>query len=170
MGKIKEAKAILKALGLPDAQQNEMSALTLLALCNITEDGNWEDASRESMGVSKGIMSFVNEHYKQDQPYAPNTRETFRRQVLHQFVQAGVVYYNPDIPDLPVNSPRAHYAVSTEALEVIRAYGQKEWDDKLSAFIKLLGKLKDRYDKERDLAKIPVIIEGEEYNLSKQQS
>lgn len=166
MGKIKEAQAILKALGLPDAQQNEMSALTLLALCNITEDGNWEDASRESMGVSKGIMSFVNEHYKQDQPYAPNTRETFRRQVLHQFVQAGVVYYNPDIPDLPVNSPRAHYAVSTEALEVIRAYGQKEWDDKLSAFIKLLGKLKDRYDKERDLAKIPVIIEGEEYKLS----
>lgn len=72
----------------------------------------------------------------------------------------------PDIPDLPVNSPRAHYAVSTEALEVIRAYGQKEWDDKLSAFIKLLGKLKDRYDKERDLAKIPVVIEGEEYKLS----
>lgn len=34
MGKIKEAQIILKALGLPDAQQNEMSALTLLALCN----------------------------------------------------------------------------------------------------------------------------------------
>ena len=63
MGKIKEAQAILKALVLPDAQQNEMSALTLLALCNITEDGNWEDASRESMGVSKGIMSFVNERF-----------------------------------------------------------------------------------------------------------
>ena len=149
MGKIKEAQAILKALGLPDAQQNEMSALTLLALCNITEKKNWSEATHESMGVSKGIMSFVNEYYKQDQPYAPNTRETFRRQVLHQFVQAGVVYYNPDIPDLPVNSPRAHYAVSTEALEVIRAYGQKERDDK-----------------ERDLAKIPVVIEGEEYKLS----
>ena len=166
MGKIKEAQIILKALGLPDAQQNEMSALTLLALCNMTEKKNWSEATHESMGVSRGIMSFVNEYYKQDQPYAPNTRETFRRQVLHQFMQAGVVYYNPDIPDLPVNSPRAHYAISTEALEVIRAYGQKEWNDKLSAFIKLLGKLKDRYDKERDLAKIPVIIEGEEYKLS----
>ena len=34
MNKIEEAQAILKSLGLPAAQQNEMSALTLLALCN----------------------------------------------------------------------------------------------------------------------------------------
>ena len=34
MSKITEAQAILKALGLPAAQQNEMSALTLLALCS----------------------------------------------------------------------------------------------------------------------------------------
>ena len=73
MGKIKEAQIILKALGLPDAQQNEMSALTLLALCNMTEKKNWSEATHESMGVSRGIMSFVNEYYKQDQPYAPNT-------------------------------------------------------------------------------------------------
>ena len=51
MGKIKEAQIILKALGLPDAQQNEMSALTLLALCNMTEKKNWSEATHESMGV-----------------------------------------------------------------------------------------------------------------------
>ena len=49
MGKIKEAQIILKALGLPDAQQNEMSALTLLALCNMTEKKNWSEATHESM-------------------------------------------------------------------------------------------------------------------------
>ena len=40
MSKISEAQEILKALGLPVAQQNEMSALTFLALCRIKEGGD----------------------------------------------------------------------------------------------------------------------------------
>lgn len=114
MSKIKEAQEILKALGLPPAQYNEMAALTLLAICGITETSKWSKATRNSLGVSKGIMSFVNENY--GKYYAPNTRETFRRQVLHQFVQARIVDYNPDNPKLPVNSPNAHYALTIEAL------------------------------------------------------
>src|SRR5690348_17531135 len=47
-----------------------------------------------SLKVSKGIMAFCRDVYKKD--YAPNTRETFRRQVLHQFVQARIADYNPD--------------------------------------------------------------------------
>ena len=90
MSKITEAQEILKGMGLPNPQQNEMSALTLLALCNIKEDDNWANATRSSKKVTKDIMAFVNENYRKDSPYAPNTRETFRRQVLHQFVQAGI--------------------------------------------------------------------------------
>lgn len=166
MNKIDEAQEILKSLGLPAAQQNEMSALTLLALCDIKEDSNWSDATRQSMGVTKGVMTFVNENYKKAQPYAPNTREIFRRHVLHQLVQARVVDYNPYIPDLPVNSPRAHYAISKEALEVIKSYGSAEWNDKLSNFIRSVGKLSEIYDKAREMQMIPVVIEGKEYKLS----
>ncbi len=166
MSKIEEAQEILKALGLPAAQQNEMAALTLLALCGIKEDDQWSHATRTSMGISKGVMSFVNEQYKSLQPYAPNTRETFRRQVLHQFVQGRIVDYNPDIPDLPVNSPRAHYAIGAEALGVIQSYGYPEWEDKLSSFIKSVGKLSELYAKARELEMIPVTIEGKEYKLS----
>lgn len=166
MSKIDEAQEILKAFGLPPSQQNEMSALTLLALCDMKEEKHWSESSRKSLGVTKGIMSFVNEYYKSNQPYAPNTRETFRRQVLHQFVQARVVNYNPDIPDLPVNSPRAHYAISKEALNVIRSYDSADWDDNLSKFISSVGKLSEIYDKARNMKMIPVIIEGNEYKLS----
>lgn len=166
MSKVDEAQEILKALGLPAAQQNEMSAFTLLALCKIKEDDNWSDATRQSMRITKDIMSFITSNYRASQPYAANTREPIRRQVLHQFVQARVVGYNPDIPDLPVNSPRAHYAISKEALEVIKCYGSAEWDDKLSNFISSVGKLSEIYEKARDLQMIPVVIEGEEYKLS----
>ena len=158
MSKIEEAQEILKALGLPLAQYNEMAALTLLAVCNIKEQDNWKDATRQSMGVSNGVMNFVNEHY--GKTYAPNTRETFRRQVLHQYVQARIVDYNPDNPKLPVNSPKAHYALTAEALEVIKSYKTKNWEKALSHFLAVVGKLSDVYLKERELNQIPVTLQN----------
>ena len=166
MSKIAEAQEILKALGLPVAQQNEMSALTLLALCSVKEDTPWTGATRTSQRITKEIMAFVNKYYKAAAPYAPNTRETFRRQVLHQFIQAGVANYNPDDPTLPVNSPRAHYAITEEALEVAQSYGTKNWDSKTQQFAVEFAILRDRYVKEREMHRIPLIIEGDEYYLS----
>ncbi|MGM9741372.1 MAG: BsuBI/PstI family type II restriction endonuclease [Candidatus Cryptobacteroides sp.] len=166
MSKITEAQEILKALGLPAAQQNEMSALTFLALCSVKEDTPWANASRTSQHITKEIMAFVNENYKSDSPYAPNTRETFRRQVLHQFIQAGVANFNPDDPTLPVNSPRTHYAITEEALEVAQSYGTNNWDSRTQQFVVEYEILRDRYAQERDMHKIPLIIEGQEYYLS----
>lgn len=166
MSKIAEAQEILKALGLPSAQQNDMSALTLLALCSIKEDTPWADATRTSLRITKEIMAFVNENYKADAPYAPNTRETFRRQVLHQFIQAGVANYNPDDPSLPVNSPKAHYAITEEALEVAKSYGTKNWDSRTQQFAVEYEILRDRYAAERDMHRIPLVIEENEYYLS----
>lgn len=165
MSKIEDAQKILKAFGLPPAQYNEMAALTLLALCNLKEQDNWKKATKQSMGVSKDIMNFVNENY--DKSYAPNTRETFRRQVLHQFVQARIVDYNPDDTKLPVNSPKAHYALTAEALEVIKSYKTKNWKKSLTQFLEEVGKLSDVYLKERELNQIPVTLQnGKKIKLS----
>lgn len=158
MNKIHEAQDILKSLGLPSAQYNEMAALTFLALCGIREEDSWKNATIKSMGVSKDIMSFVNEHY--GKAYAPNTRETFRRQVLHQFVQARLADYNPDNPSLPVNSPRAHYALTKEVLEVVKVYKTKKWKSELKNFHDSVGKLTDVYLKGRDLILIPVSLQN----------
>lgn len=154
MSKIDQAKDILKNLGLPDAQQNEISALTLLALCGIKPRGKWDQATRSSLKVTKGIMAFIEKEYKKH--YAPNTRETFRRQVLHQFVQARIVDYNPDNPHLPVNSPNAHYAISEVAYGVIIAYKTKYWKPLTKKFLSEFGNLSKTYSKERDQILIPV--------------
>mgnify|MGYP003640667028 FL=1 len=53
MNKVKEAQVILKDLGLPKLQQNEISALSLLALCDIHETGRWKDAKKTSLGVNR---------------------------------------------------------------------------------------------------------------------
>ena len=165
MNKISEAKAILKELGLPKEQQNEISACTLLALCGIKPRGKWNEATRNSLKITKGIIAFVNSMLKKD--YAPNTRETFRRQVLHQFIQAGIVDYNPDKPKLPVNSPNAHYAITNSALEAIKTYGTKEWIFAVQRFNSEVDNLTLKYTEERKLNLIPVrLSNGKILNLS----
>ena len=95
---------------MPPAQYNSMASMTLIALCGLSPHAAWPSAERRRCTVTKGIMDYLEEHYGTN--YAPNTRETFRRQVLHQFVQGGIADYNPFEPDLPTNSPKAHYAVT----------------------------------------------------------
>jgi len=148
----------LKELGLPEAQQNDISAFVLLALCNLKEKDKWANAFKQSHGISKGIMAFISQYYGKN--YAPNTRETFRRQVLHQFVQAGIADYNPDIPDLPVNSPRAHYAISEIALETIKTFKTKKWKKSVKHFISQVGELKEKYNKDRNMFRVPVKLSG----------
>src|SRR3569832_420683 len=83
-----EAKAILRDLGLPTAQQNERSALTLLALLDLKPNTPWSEASSPRFGITP-IMKFIAENYGKE--YAPNTRETIRRQTVHQLIEAGIL-------------------------------------------------------------------------------
>jgi len=147
-------KDILKSLGLPASQQNEMSALTLLALCGLKPEDAWKRSRRHSLTVTKGIMAFIEREY--GKKYAPNTRETFRRQVLHQFVQAHIADYNPDAPDLPTNSPRAHYALSHAALGVIKIYGTNRWELAAQRFLNRHESLLTVYQRKRVSHFVPV--------------
>lgn len=139
---------------MPPAQSNKMAGQTLLALCGLTEHDSWSGAARSRRTVTKGIMDYVREHFDGD--YAPNTRETFRRQVLHQFVLAGLAEYNPFEPDLPTNSPRSHYAISEPALQVVRSYGTPEWESNVASFRRDLRPWLEERERSRSQAMVPV--------------
>lgn len=116
------------------------------------------------MGITP-IMDWVRQHYRKK--YAPNTRETVRRQTMHQFVQAGIALYNPDRPDRPVNSPHAVYQIEPNCLTVLRAFGTRSYQAKLSEFLARRGTLADRYAKRRAMKLVPVTIAGgQEIKLS----
>jgi len=100
---ITRALKILTSLGLPAEQRNERSALCLLALLKLSRGSSMDQAEAPLIGITP-IMDFALVEY--GRKYAPNTRETFRRQTMHQFVGAGLALYNPDDPSRPVNSPR----------------------------------------------------------------
>ena len=164
--KITEAQQALKALGLPSTQQNHIAALTLLALVGLGPDDPWKNARRIRCGVSNEIMAFMAERYQQ--VYKPNTRETVRRQVLHRFVQAKVADYNPFEPNLPTNSPRAHYTISESALAVLKSFGTKQWNDAVAIFIAEHGALAKTYSKHRSTGKlVPITLpDGRKIDLS----
>lgn len=161
---IEAAHQIIIALGLPRAQQNERSALSLLALLNLTPGKAWADAENPLVGITP-IMDWAREHYGKE--YAPNTRETFRRQTMHQFCDAGIALYNPDKPDRPVNSPKAVYQIEPAALALLRTFGTSAWHDSLTAYLAERETLVARYAKEREQNRIPVeIAPGKEITLS----
>lgn len=165
MASVEEAQDILKALGMPPAQYNQMSGMTLLALCGLTPAKPWADAKRDRCTVTKGVMDYLREHYGTE--YAPNTRETFRRQVLHQFVQGRIADYNPFDPDLPTNSPRAHYAITEAALEAVRLFGSAGWESAVDKFKREQGALTERYDRERNHNMVPIKLpDGQELQFS----
>ena len=153
--KIDEAIDLLSLFGMPSAQQNERTAYCLLALLNLTPEKKWANAENPLIGITP-MMTFAKDYYNKD--YAPNTRETFRRFSTHQMVQAGIVLYNPDKPDRPVNSPNAVYQISPEALKVVKAYKTKVFKTLLQEFIKNQPTLSAQYAHERKMSMVPVKI------------
>ncbi len=152
---IDAALQIIIALGLPRAQHNERSALSLLALLDLTPNKAWHDANNPLLGITP-IMDWVHAHYEKE--YAPNTRETFRRQTMHQFCDAGIARYNPDKPDRPVNSPKAVYQIESTALELLRTFGTSAWHENLTTYLADRETLVARYAKARHQTLIPVEI------------
>lgn len=162
--KIDQALEILALLGMPKAQQNERSALTLLSLIDLKPDGSWADLKRPMIGVTP-IMNWCEEFY--GKKYAPNTRETFRRQTLHQFIDGGLCLYNPDQPDRPVNSPKACYQITVELFDILVKYGTDEWDAALADWLERRETLVANYAKEREMEMIPLTLDdGTEIKLS----
>ena len=160
--RIKETIELLKELGIPRAQQNERSALTLLALLGLKPNQKWKEASSPLLGITE-MMDFFKDHY--GKVYAPNSRETVRRFSVHQFVQAGLVLPNPDEPR-PINSPNYVYQIEPAALGLIKKYRSKQWKQQLADYLSKVETLSSKYAQERELQKIPIKISNKKILLS----
>lgn len=151
--KIEQALHVLRQLGMPRAQINERSALTLLALLDLHPDGDWDKIQRPMIGVTP-IMEWCKDVYGKE--YAPNTRENFRRQTLHQFCDGGIALYNPDEPDRPVNSPKACYQIAAELHKVLLTYGTAAWKKSLEEHMANISTLVEQYAMARKMEMIPL--------------
>ena len=162
--RISEAKFILAALGLPPGQQNERTALTLLALADLAPANSWDQTKRPLRRIHD-IIVFMREAYGKH--YAENSRETIRRQSVHQMEQARIVDRNPDDPSRPTNSGKTVYALSFEAMKVLHGFGGAGFQSLVDDFRARHGQLQSAYKQMRKLHQIPVTLaDGELVLLS----
>jgi len=93
--KLEEAGKILSELKLPEVQQNDRSKRVFLALANVEPLDDWSNANSTLLTTAQ-IMKFIASAYNHS--YAINTRESIRKETLHQFEQAGLIERNRDDP------------------------------------------------------------------------
>ena len=164
MSRIEEAVEILRALGLPRAQLNQRSALTLLALADVGPRSSWHAVKQPLLRIWD-IMGFMRAKYGKD--YAANSRETIRRQTIHQFEQARLVDRNPDDPTRPTNSGKTVYKLTDSAAAVLMVHGKQEFNDAVTRFVKRFGSLQAAYQSSRAKHSVPLKVpDGETVHLS----
>lgn len=160
--RIEEALAILKDISAPKEQQNERSALCLLSLADIRSETPWIQATAPRRGITE-MMDWFRDYYGKQ--YAPNTRETVRRQTMHQFVQMGLIIENPDRPDRPINSPKWCYQLQQQALSLLQLYGSKQWEETRKNYAASVQNL--LLDRKRNMSMIPIFLpNGQTIQLS----
>jgi len=162
MSKLEEAKGILSAIGMPKAQTNDRSAYVLLALAGLQEHTSWASAKQSELRIVD-MMGFMSVHHSK--VFKPNTRETIRRDTLHQFVEGAVAQRNVS-GDRPTNSPKYCYQLTDEMLVLVRSYGTDRWQSNLGEFITEQGTLIQKYQQQRDLSRVPVLVNGQEFQFS----
>lgn len=148
---------------MPRQQTNDRSAYVLLALANIDELDSWLNAKKPEMRIVD-IMNFMSEHY--GKVYKPNTRETIRKDTIHQFVDGAVAERNVDSTDRPTNSPNYCYCLTDEMLKLVKTYGTGNWQNALNEFKSTQGTLIEKYSQLRDIVRVPVVVNGQEFSFS----
>lgn len=162
--KIYEALDILQSINVPRQQQKDRSALTLLSLLSIKSSNSWKEAKENLIGITE-MMNYFENYY--GIKCAPNTRETVRRQTIHQFLQMGLVDANPDDHNRPINSPNTRYVINSKFLELVRSYGGPLWQPSLQRFVDSNPSISMLHASERLMNKIPVrLLDGQQILIS----
>lgn len=159
MSKIDDAKKMLIAFEMPKQQQTDICAYSLLTLLGVKAETKWKNSTNEWIRIHD-ILEFTNENYSKK--YAENTRETIRKNCLHQFREAALIEDNGK----STNSPNYCYRITSETLALIKTYGTKSFDSKLKKFLNKYSSLKDKYTSKKKMKMMPVKINKENLNFS----
>lgn len=159
MGKIEEARAILKELQVPAKQQADLCCYVLLAMANIKEQDLWSTATNAWIRIHD-VIAYTKENY--GVTYAENSRETFRKQAMHHFRNAAFIEDN----GRATNSPNYRYRLTSEMLSLIRSYGTAGWELEKTKFLNVHETLIEHYASKRIIRKMPIRINGEDFTFS----
>ena len=144
---------------MPDKQQSDLCALTMLGLANLKEGDSFKKASNNWIRIHD-VIQFINDNY--GVTYAEDSRETFRKQAMHHFRNAALIEDNGKA----TNSPNYRYRITSEFLNVLKSIGTKKENLSLQNFLSVHEKLVDTYASKKTMPMMPVKINNVDYVLS----
>lgn len=159
MSKIDETKKFLQEFGMPEPQQTDIAAYTVLTLLGIGPNDAWNKATNNWIRIHD-VLQFSSKNY--NKIYAENTRETIRKNCMHQFREAALIEDNGKA----TNSPNYRYRITSEALELIHTYKTSEWESALKHFRMHHDSLIEKYASKKKMEMMPVSINGQELHFS----
>lgn len=154
MSKLDDAKKILQQLGVPSKQTADICCYTLLSLCGITEDLSWDKSCNEWIRIHD-IIEFIKNNYNVF--YAENSRETFRKQALHEFRNAAFIEDNGK----STNSPHYRYRLTYEMLNLLKSYESNLFKENIDAFLMNHSSLKEIYASKKKMLMQSVTVNND---------
>lgn len=164
--KIKEALEILQALGVPldglSARRKERMAKAFLALADLKPSTPW-NAARDNHSQhqlqSRQVITYMNAHWHES--ISPGSYDDIRRKDLALPVAACIVLKSARNPDANTNDGTRGFAIDPAAGDVIRAFGTSGWSAAVAGFHTARPSLAAQLQRTRNLAQIPVQINGQ---------
>lgn len=101
-------------------------------------------------------MDFIRNYYGKD--YKPNSRETIRRQTLHQFEQSRIIDRNRDDPSRATNSKDNNYSLNQPIIDMLKAYPNGNWKQIIDEFKKAVPELQALYGRSLQKHQIQITL------------
>lgn len=163
---VADAQEILSAVGIPVAEETKRRQMRIakafIAVAGMTADSDWVDAKSDTDGHrlrSREVIDWMNAHL--DESISSGSYDDIRRKDLILPVTAGVVLKSAGKLDAATNDGTRAYALNPEFAALVRRFGTPQWEATLRKFMAGKVALADELRKQRDLARIPVVIEGQ---------
>lgn len=163
--KIEQALTLIRSVGIPvrdmTKRRRERVALALLAVARLKPETPWSEAQSFFEGgaapiTTRQIIAFWNANY--DQNIADSSYDDVRDEDLIYLVAAKLVVNSAANPAADNNDRTRGYAISQDALQLLRAYGSDTWEDQLLRFRDRVGSLSDRLSRAREFKMVPVTL------------
>jgi hypothetical protein len=163
---VADALEILSAFGIPVAEETKRRqtrmAKAFIAVAGMTADSGWAEAKSDADGHrlrSREVIDWMNAHL--DEGISSGSYDDIRRKDLILPVTAGIVLKSAGKLDAATNDGTRAYALNPEYAAQIRCFGTSKWETTLRTLMAGKVALADELRQRRDLARIPVMVEGQ---------
>jgi DNA (cytosine-5)-methyltransferase 1 len=158
---VNEALLVLSKLGIPldglKPRELEKMAMAFLAVADVKRSADWSKARiREGKEAlkSRDIIAYLNQHF--EEKISMGSYDDIRRKDLKLPVVAGIIIASANKPNAARNDPTRGFSLSPEYVELIRRFGQPDWEAAMEEFMADKPTLAERLDAARLIEVVPI--------------